>query len=99
MYYDQQVGFFATPPDYCSSAQGIFNNGTPNADAFDCHVILIPGTLSPDWDVVAYGGSTVGGRTAQTKHVVTGSRSDNTALASVLAALVNMGLVTDNTTE
>jgi hypothetical protein len=61
MYYDQQVGLFATPPLYCSQAQGNFNNGAWTTNAYDCHVLFIPGAASPDWDVVAYGGAGAGG--------------------------------------
>lgn len=38
------------------------------------------------------------GAPAAGRQTVTGSRSDGTALASVLAALVNLGIITDNTT-
>ncbi|WP_369271653.1 hypothetical protein AB5J55_17905 [Streptomyces sp. R11] len=45
-------------------------------------------------------GTTLGfyGAAATTKPVVTGSRGGNAALASLLTALANLGLVTDNTT-
>jgi hypothetical protein len=56
MYWDQQVGLFASPPTYCSLARGSYNNGPPTDTAYDCHVLFIPGSFSPDWDIVAYGG-------------------------------------------
>jgi hypothetical protein len=56
MYWDQAVGLFATPPTYCSLAQGFYNNGPGSATAYDCHVLFIPGAFSPDWDIVSYGG-------------------------------------------
>jgi hypothetical protein len=61
MYYDQQTGWFATPPNYCSLAQGSFNNGPKSSDAYDCHVLFIPGTFSLDWDVLAFGGTGAAG--------------------------------------
>jgi hypothetical protein len=61
MYYDQQIGLFATPPVYCSLAQGSFNGAAWNTNAYDCHVMFIPGVASPDWDVVSYGGAGAGG--------------------------------------
>jgi hypothetical protein len=61
MYYDQQIGLFATPPVYCSLAQGSFNGAAWGNNAYDCHCMFIPGAASPDWDVVAYGGAGAGG--------------------------------------
>jgi hypothetical protein len=61
MYYDQQIALFATAPTYCSLAQGSFNGGAFSTTAYDCHVLFIPGTASPDWDIVAYGGAAAGG--------------------------------------
>jgi hypothetical protein len=61
MYYDQQTGLFATPPVYCSLAQGSLNGAAWSTSAYDCHVMFIPGAASPDWDVVAYGGAGAGG--------------------------------------
>jgi hypothetical protein len=61
MYYDEAVGFFATLPTYCSSATGWRDAAAPSTTAYDCHCLFIPGTASPDWDVVAYGGSAAGG--------------------------------------
>jgi hypothetical protein len=63
MYWDQQVGFFATAPNYCSLAQGWKDAASPGTTAYDCHCMFIPGTASPDWDVVAFGGAAVGGGT------------------------------------
>jgi hypothetical protein len=56
MYWDQQPGLFATPPVYCSLAQGSYNNGPLTDTAYDCHCLFVPGSFSPDWDIVAYGG-------------------------------------------
>jgi hypothetical protein len=66
MYYDEQIGLFATPPTYCSLAQGSFNNGPFGANAYDCHVLFIPGSYSPDWEVVAFGGTAAAGGTDPT---------------------------------
>jgi hypothetical protein len=57
MYWQQDVGLFATPPTYCSLAQGSKDGGPMTSTAFGCHLMFIPGAASPDWDVVAYGGS------------------------------------------
>jgi hypothetical protein len=56
VYWYEQAGLFATAPVYCSLAQGQKDGATLGTTAYGCHVLLIPGTKSPDWDVVAYGG-------------------------------------------
>jgi hypothetical protein len=61
MYWEQQTGLFATPPTYCSLAVGSKDGTAASSTAYDCHVMFIPGTMSPDWDVVAYGGAAAGG--------------------------------------
>jgi hypothetical protein len=66
MYWDQQPGLFATPPPYCSLAQGQKDSAGWNDTAYNCHLLFSPGTISPDWDVVAYGGGASGGGTLQT---------------------------------
>ena len=53
----QQAGLFATAPVYCSLAQGSKDGATAGTTAYGCHLLLIPGTYSPDWDVLAFGGS------------------------------------------
>ena len=53
----QQTGLFATAPVYCSLAQGSKDGATAGSTAYGCHLLLIPGTYSPDWDVLAFGGS------------------------------------------
>ena len=57
MYWDEQAGLFATPPNYCSLAQGWRDANAPGTTAYDCHCIFSPGSFSPDWDVVAFGGT------------------------------------------
>jgi hypothetical protein len=57
----QQIGLFATPPVYCSLAQGAKDAGAPGTTAYGCHLLFTPGTASPNWDVVAYGGAAAGG--------------------------------------
>ena len=57
----QQIGLFATPPVYCSLAQGAKDAGALGTTAYGCHLLFTPGTSSPNWDVVAYGGEAAGG--------------------------------------
>jgi hypothetical protein len=57
----QQPALFATPPTYCSLAVGAKDAAAPGTTAYGCHLLFIPGTKSPDWDVVAFGGSPSGG--------------------------------------
>jgi hypothetical protein len=61
MYWQEQAGLFTTPPTYCSLAVGSKDGAAASSIAYDCHVQFIPGTMSPDWDVVAFGGSAAGG--------------------------------------
>ena len=61
MYWQQQIGLFATPPTYCSLAVGSKDGAAVSNIAYDCHVMFIPGTMSQDWDVLAYGGAAAGG--------------------------------------
>lgn len=56
MYWQQQAGLFATPPNYCSLAVGSKDGAAVSSIAYDCHVMFIPGTMSLDWDIVAFGG-------------------------------------------
>jgi hypothetical protein len=60
----QQAGLFATPPVYCSLAQGAKDGGAKGTTAYGCHLMFIPGTFSPDWDVVAFGGAGASGGSA-----------------------------------
>jgi hypothetical protein len=70
----QQTGLFATPPTYCSLAQGAKDAAAPGTIAYGCHLIFIPGTASPDWDVVAFAGAGgAGGTTGAIKGVTDGS--------------------------
>jgi hypothetical protein len=57
----QQTGLFATPPTYCSLAVGAKDAAAAGSTAYGCHLLFTPGTASPDWDVVAYGGAAAGG--------------------------------------
>ena len=94
MYYDQQTGLFATPPVYCSLAQGSFNGAAWNANAYDCHVMFIPGAASPDWDVVAYGGAGAGGVAGgQTPWV---SNIDGAGFSLTNAGSIGVGTLTPN---
>jgi hypothetical protein len=61
MYWEQQPGLFSTVPVYCSLAQGAKDAGALGTTAYGCHLLFTPGTASPDWDVVAYGGAAAGG--------------------------------------
>ena len=99
MYWDQQPGLFTPAPIYCSLAQGQKDGGVKNDTAYDCHCLFIPGAFSPDWDIVAYGGSNASNAVyTSSMAVVEGSKGDNEALTSLIAALAKLGLVTDNTT-
>jgi hypothetical protein len=64
MYWQEQAGLFATPPVYCSLAQGQKDGGAMTDTGYACHLLFIPGTASPDWDVVAFGGAAVSIRSA-----------------------------------
>ena len=57
MYWVQQAALFAAAPPYCSQAVGSKDGAAAGTTAYGCHVLFIPGTMSPDWDVVAYGGA------------------------------------------
>jgi hypothetical protein len=61
MYWEQQTGLFATAPTYCSLAVGSKDGAAAGTTAYGCHLMFIPGAASPDWDIVAYGGSAAGG--------------------------------------
>jgi hypothetical protein len=61
MFWDEQAGLFATAPTYCSLAVGSKDGAAASSTAYDCHVQFIPGIMSPDWDVLAFGGSAGGG--------------------------------------
>jgi hypothetical protein len=61
MYWEEQPGLFATPPTYCSLAQGAKDGAAATSTAYGCHLLLTPGTASPDWDIVAYGAGGAGG--------------------------------------
>jgi hypothetical protein len=56
MAWLSQATLFATPPIYCSLAQGSKDGGVADATGYGCHVMFIPGTASADWDILAYGG-------------------------------------------
>jgi hypothetical protein len=60
MYWEQQTGLFATLPPYTSSAVGSKDGAAASTTAYACHLLFTPGAASPDWDVVAYGGSASG---------------------------------------
>jgi hypothetical protein len=57
----QQVGLFGTAPVYCSLAVGSLNGAAGGTTAYNCHLLFTPGTVSPNWDIVAYGGEAAGG--------------------------------------
>jgi hypothetical protein len=60
MYWMEQAALFTTAPVYCSLAQGSKDGAAASATAYGCHLMFIPGTISPDWDIVAYGGTASG---------------------------------------
>src|SRR6516164_9591578 len=57
----EQPGLFSTPPTYCSGAVGSLNGAAAGTTAYNCHVLFTPGTVSPDWDIVAFAGAGGGG--------------------------------------
>jgi hypothetical protein len=61
VYWLSQTGLFATAPTYCSLAVGSKDGAAAGTTAYGCHLQFIPGTYSPDWDVVAFGGAAAGG--------------------------------------
>jgi hypothetical protein len=61
MYWHEQAGLFGSPPVYCSLAQGSKDGAAKGTTAYGCHCMFIPGTYSPDWDVVAFGGASAAG--------------------------------------
>jgi hypothetical protein len=71
MFWQEQAGLFATPPNNCSLAQGSYNNGALTTTAYDCHVMFIPGSYSPDWDVLAFGGAAAAGGAAAVEEAPT----------------------------
>ena len=60
-FWYQQAGLFATAPAYCSLAVGSKDGVTAGTTAYGAHLLFQPGSKSPDWDVVAYGGAAAGG--------------------------------------
>jgi hypothetical protein len=66
MYWQEQAGLFATPPTYCSLAQGSLNGAAAGTTAYDCHCLFYPGSYSADWDVLAFGGAAAAGGGATT---------------------------------
>jgi hypothetical protein len=60
-FWYQQVGLFATAPTYCSLAVGSKDGASAGTTAYGAHLLFQPGTKSPNWDVVAYGGAAAGG--------------------------------------
>jgi len=57
MFWLQQTGLFATPPNNCSLAVGSKDGAAAGTTAYGCHLTFTPGASSPNWDVVAFGGS------------------------------------------
>jgi hypothetical protein len=57
VYWLSQAGLFATAPTYCSLAVGSKDGAAAGTTAYGCHLLFVPGTYSPDWDVVAFGGA------------------------------------------
>ena len=86
MYWQEQAGLFATPPTYCSLAVGSKDGAAASSIAYDCHVQFIPGTMSPDWDVVAFGGSAAGGGAGGLEE----APSDGTTYGRLNAAWTNV---------
>jgi hypothetical protein len=86
MYWFQQVGLFTTAPTYCSLAQGSKDGAAASSIGYGCHVQFIPGTASPDWDVVAFGGTgggaAAGAATLPATGIITAA---NRVIANLLA--------------
>src|SRR5262245_20820758 len=60
MYWQENSGLFATAPVYTTLARGSKDSGPMTDTAYGCHLMFAPGTASPDWDLVAYGGAAGG---------------------------------------
>jgi len=60
MHWYEQQGLFSTPPVHTSLAQGAKDGGSMDDTAYGCHLMFVPGTASPDWDVVAHSGGAAG---------------------------------------
>jgi hypothetical protein len=60
VYWEQQTGLFATAPPLCSLAVGSKDGAAAGTTAYGTHLLFTPGTASPDWDIVAYGGAAAG---------------------------------------
>jgi hypothetical protein len=67
MYWEQQSGLFAAAPPYCSGAVGAKDGAAADPTGYGCHLLFIPGAVSPDWDVVSFGGSAGAGATRSLK--------------------------------
>jgi hypothetical protein len=57
VYWQEQAALFATAPTYCSLAAGSKDGATAGTTGYGAHATFTPGTASPDWDIVAFGGS------------------------------------------
>src|SRR5262245_34372512 len=64
MYWVEQAGLFSTAPTYCSAAVGSRDGAAASSTAYGCHLTFMPGTASPDWDMVSFGGAAAGSGTA-----------------------------------
>jgi hypothetical protein len=61
MDWEQQTGLFATAPPLTSLAVGSKDGAAAGTTAYGTHLLFTPGTASPDWDIVAFGGAAAGG--------------------------------------
>jgi hypothetical protein len=94
----EQVGLFATPPIYCSLAQGSLNGAAAGTTAYGCHLRFTPGTKSPNWDIVAFAGAPGGGQGGGPEPVIAWSLEGNPTASSTTPTAFTIGSLTAKTT-
>src|SRR6516225_3220616 len=94
----EQVGLFATPPTYCSLAVGSLNGAAAGTTAYNCHLRFTPGTVSPNWDIVAYSGQAGGGGSGGPEPIIAWSLEGNPTASSTTPTAFTIGSLTAKTT-
>ena len=94
----EQVGLFATPPVYCSLAQGSLNGAAAGTTAYGCHLRFTPGTKSPNWDIVAFAGAPGGGSSGGPEPVGAWTLEGNPTGSTTTPTAFTIGSLTVKTT-
>src|SRR6516225_8052842 len=94
----EQVGLFATPPVYCSLAQGSLNGAAAGTTAYGCHLRFTPGTKSPNWDIVAFAGAPGGGSSGGPEPVGAWTLEGNPTGSTTTPTAFTIGSLTAKTT-